>query len=174
MKACLFPIVSGRAVFRTCGEPASWVSYYVEGGWNRHYRCDEHRPDGGGFFRIERMPESPPDPALTAPFDLEEPQPTVTYGSLFTGVGLLDLGVEAAFADVGTPLECAFQAEIDPFCRQVLEKHWPDVPRFEDVRTVANDAPLIDAIDDPLAPFDLGEEVPRKLPDVDVLVGGFP
>jgi DNA (cytosine-5)-methyltransferase 1 len=27
------------------------------------------------------------------------------------------------------------QVEIDPFCRQVLAKHWPEVPRHDDVRT---------------------------------------
>lgn len=27
------------------------------------------------------------------------------------------------------------QVEIDPFCRRVLEKHWPEVPRHDDVRT---------------------------------------
>jgi DNA (cytosine-5)-methyltransferase 1 len=26
--------------------------------------------------------------------------------------------------------------ELDPFCRRVLAKHWPDVPRYDDVRTV--------------------------------------
>lgn len=30
--------------------------------------------------------------------------------------------------------------EIEPFCKQILKKHWPDVPVFEDVRTLtAND-----------------------------------
>jgi DNA (cytosine-5)-methyltransferase 1 len=48
------------------------------------------------------------------------------------------------------------QVEIDPFCQQVLAKHWPEVPRHDDVRTAAN--------------WWLGE--PR--PPVDVICGGFP
>lgn len=39
----------------------------------------------------------------------------------------MDLGLERA------GMECAWQVEIDPFCQKVLEKHWPNVPRFSDV-----------------------------------------
>lgn len=53
------------------------------------------------------------------------------YGSLFTGIGGLDLAVEAVFQ-----AECAYQCEIDPFCRRVLAKHWPGVTCYEDVRTI--------------------------------------
>jgi site-specific DNA-cytosine methylase len=54
----------------------------------------------------------------------------VTHGSLFSGIGLLDLGLQRA--GLGAP---AWQCEIDPFCRSVLSRHWPTTPRHDDVRT---------------------------------------
>lgn len=51
-----------------------------------------------------------------------------TVGSLFAGIGGIDLGLELA------GFECKWQVEIDPYARQVLHKHWPEVPKFEDVR----------------------------------------
>ena len=49
---------------------------------------------------------------------------------LFSGIGGFSLGLERA--GMRTVAFC----EIDPYCRAVLRKHWPDVPIFEDVRTV--------------------------------------
>jgi|10_taG_2_1085330.scaffolds.fasta_scaffold80038_2 DNA (cytosine-5)-methyltransferase 1 len=54
----------------------------------------------------------------------------MTVGSLFAGIGGFDLGLERA------GMEVRWQVEIDPFCRKVLAKHWPDVKRYEDVREV--------------------------------------
>ena len=39
-----------------------------------------------------------------------------------------------------------WQVEIDPFCRAVLTKHWPDVRRYEDVRTVGDELEYVDWI----------------------------
>ena len=55
------------------------------------------------------------------------------FVSWFAGIGGADLGLERA------GWECVGQVEIDPFCRAVLTKHWPKVPKLEDVRTVRGD-----------------------------------
>lgn len=70
----------------------------------------------------------------------------LTFGSLFAGIGGFDLGFERA------NMVPAWQVEIDEYCRRVLAKHWPDVPRFEDVRNVGK----------------------HNLRAVDVICGGFP
>ena len=69
-----------------------------------------------------------------------------TFGSLFAGVGGLDMGFEAA------GFRCAWQVEIDSAARGVLAHHWPGAPRFEDVRAVGA----------------------SNLTPVNVVVGGFP
>lgn len=69
-----------------------------------------------------------------------------TMGSLFAGIGGFDLGFERA------GFETKWQVEIDPFCRKVLAKHFPNAERYEDVREV-------------------GE---HNLSKVDVICGGFP
>lgn len=63
-----------------------------------------------------------------------------TFGSLFAGIGGLDLGLERA------GWECRWQVEIEPYCRAILEKHWPAVPRFQDVRTVGGDLERVDLV----------------------------
>jgi DNA (cytosine-5)-methyltransferase 1 len=70
----------------------------------------------------------------------------VNVGSLFAGVGGFELGLERA------GFEIAWQVELDPYCRAVLEARFPGAGRFEDVRAVDAET---------LAP-------------VDVLCGGFP
>jgi DNA (cytosine-5)-methyltransferase 1 len=53
----------------------------------------------------------------------------LTFGSLFAGIGGFDLGFERA------GMRCEWQVEIDPYCQRVLAKHWPNVRRWDDVRT---------------------------------------
>ena len=53
----------------------------------------------------------------------------MTFGSLFSGVGGMDLGLE------WSGMTCKWQVEIDGYARRVLTKHWPNVPKHDDVRT---------------------------------------
>ncbi|MEO6089238.1 MAG: DNA cytosine methyltransferase [Umezawaea sp.] len=70
--------------------------------------------------------------------------------SLFAGIGGLELGLErAGMTTVG-------QVEINPFARSVLERHWPEVPRHDDVHTATT----------------WWHSQPR--PHVDLVAGGFP
>lgn len=77
-------------------------------------------------------------------------QQSLKFLSLFAGIGGFDLGLERA------GWQCAGQVEIDPFCQKVLAKHWPNVWRWDDVRTVT------------------GELVREHCGDIDAIVGGFP
>jgi DNA (cytosine-5)-methyltransferase 1 len=54
----------------------------------------------------------------------------ITVGSLFSGIGGLDLGLERAGMVV------KWQSEIDPYACKVLNKHWPDVPNLGDIKTI--------------------------------------
>lgn len=66
------------------------------------------------------------------------------FVSLFAGVGGFDLGLERA------GLTCVGQVEIDKHARKVLEEHWPNVPKHDDVRTAkewANEQGLVGSVD---------------------------
>lgn len=56
----------------------------------------------------------------------------LTFGSLFSGIGGFDLGFEQA------GMVCKWQVEIDDKARDILDKHWPGVAKFGDVRNVGN------------------------------------
>ena len=66
---------------------------------------------------------------------------TLTFGSLFAGVGGFDMGFEQAGWD------CKFQVEWDKNCQQILNKHWPDIPKWLDVSDVNGaEIPPVDCI----------------------------
>ena len=69
-------------------------------------------------------------------------------GSLFAGIGGLERGIERALGG-----EVIWQVEVDPWCREVLAKHWPSADRsVTDVRCATRSV----------------------LERVDVMCGGFP
>lgn len=70
----------------------------------------------------------------------------LTVGSLFSGIGGLDLGLERA------GMEIKWQCEKDEYCQKVLKKHWPEAVLYDDITTING----------------------RDLAPVDVLAGGFP
>lgn len=51
----------------------------------------------------------------------------MTLGSLFSGCGGADLGLEQA------GLECRWQCEKEQACIDILKKHWPNVPLYTDI-----------------------------------------
>ena len=71
---------------------------------------------------------------------------TPTAGSLFSGIGGFDLGLERAGWEV------RWQIENDAFCNQILERHWPGLRRYGDITRVDTNG----------------------LEPVDLLCGGFP
>ena len=54
----------------------------------------------------------------------------LTVGSLFSGIGGLDLGLERA------GMEVIWQSEIDPYACKVLSKHWPKVPNHGNIKEI--------------------------------------
>jgi DNA (cytosine-5)-methyltransferase 1 len=75
----------------------------------------------------------------------------LTHFSLFSGIGGIDLAAEwAGFKTVG-------QCEFADYPTKVLQKHWPDTPRWRDVRDVTGNALL-----------------EKSISEITLLSGGFP
>lgn len=101
-------------------------------------RPDPHDLDARGLARVHVVRGAPGPVAGPA---------LVRIGSLFSGIGGLELGLE--MAGLG---HTVFQAEVDPYCLEVLAAHWPHAQRLRDVRDVNRDT----------------------VPGVDLICGGFP
>jgi DNA (cytosine-5)-methyltransferase 1 len=76
----------------------------------------------------------------------EEGSVKFTVGSLFAGIGGIDLGFERQ------GFKTSWQVEIDPYCQKVLAKNFPEAKRYGDIRECGK----------------------HNLEHVDVLCGGFP
>jgi DNA (cytosine-5)-methyltransferase 1 len=70
----------------------------------------------------------------------------LSFGSLFAGIGGIDLGFERC------GMRCKWQVEINDYATKVLEKHWPEVHRERDIRQCGA----------------------SNLERVDIIAGGFP
>lgn len=68
------------------------------------------------------------------------------FASFFAGIGGFDLGFERA------GMEAAFHCEIDPYCQNILQRHWPKVPLHGDIQTLSA----------------------AKIPQADLWSGGWP
>lgn len=81
----------------------------------------------------------------------KENRTSLTHFSLFSGIGGLDLAAEmAGFKTLG-------QCELDDYAIKILEKHWPNVPKWRNIRNVT------------------GLQVSGKISEeITVLSGGFP
>lgn len=71
---------------------------------------------------------------------------SLRLNSFFAGIGGFDLGLARSGVEV------TFHCEIDPFCRSVLKRHWPDTVEMADIKKVRAE----------------------NLPDAEIWSGGFP
>jgi DNA (cytosine-5)-methyltransferase 1 len=107
---------------------------------------------------------------------------------LFSGIGGFSLGLERT----GGFRTVAF-CEIDPYCRQVLKRHWPEVPCYDDIRALTAARLAADGIGGAVADAESNGRTERRaqadaLRDcahgewqrqpsgsgIDVVCGGFP
>lgn len=70
----------------------------------------------------------------------------MTFLDLCAGIGGLSLGLTRA------GMQCVGQVEIDDYCNKILRRHWPDVRRWRDIRTLD----------------------PAELPQATLVAGGYP
>ncbi len=100
--------------------------------------------------RSRLVPSAPVDGRTTRSAVSGDKSPTTSerlrVASFFAGIGGFDLGFENA------GLQTVWQCELKPFCVDILEQHWPEVPRATDIREVT----------------------PHEIPFASIWAGGFP
>ena len=74
------------------------------------------------------------------------------YFSTFSGIGGFELGIEQAAQEYNINIECVGYSEIDKYACSVYQKHFPNIKNYGDISKIET----------------------SKLPDFDLLVGGFP
>ena len=72
----------------------------------------------------------------------------ITIGSLFSGIGGFELGLERAIPKSKT----IWQVEQNKYCQTILKKHWPEAIMYNDIREVNHE----------------------NIHPVDIICGGFP
>ena len=72
----------------------------------------------------------------------------ITIGSCFAGIGGFELGLERGIPNSKT----VWQIEKNKYCQTILQKHWPDATKYDDIREIDYD----------------------KIQTVDIICGGFP
>ncbi len=85
------------------------------------------------------------------PFYRPAPKPRYNVLDLFSGIGGFSLGLDRA--GMRTVAFC----EIDPFCRQILNRHWPTTPVYPDIKQLTARRLHHDGI-----------------PSIDLICGGYP
>ena len=86
-------------------------------------------------------------------------QSTLKHLDLFSGIG--GFALAARWAGIETVAFC----EIDPFCQKVLNKHWPDIPVYSDIKNL-----MVDGNNENQA---IGETETHG-EGIDILTAGFP
>lgn len=98
---------------------------------------------------------------------------------LFSGIGGFSYAAQQVWCD---DLEIMAFCEIDKFCQKVLNKHWPDVPIIEDIRSLDEET-FTDSTGNGLEIGGMAQQKSPRFSDghckiskarIDLLTGGFP